>query len=145
SQSVMSKFFVAYRDGKLQVATDSQLIGLLVRMAQNRLIDWTRHFRAECYVNRQADFSNGIDVEGSEDRPIDRLIESEEQEIITRVRARLTESQQKTFDRRCESVTWEEIGLEQGASPEKLRSDLRRGLRQVAFELGIVEDQGTSQ
>ncbi|MEM9828046.1 MAG: ECF-type sigma factor [Planctomycetota bacterium] len=138
SQSVMGKFFVKLRRGEVVVDSANDLIGLLVTMAQNRLLDWQRHSLAECRDRRRTKRLPSEPATLADGRRSSAPnVALEEREIVQLVRERLSTSMQRVFDLRCEATPWQKIAEDEHQNAEALRSELRRGLRRIAAELGL--------
>lgn len=142
SQSVMSKFFGKLRAGEFQIDSPNELIGLLVRMAQNRVCDWVRHGQsAKMDYRREVSLSEATLVEVSQKRAGKHdASRVETEELMREVRTRLTPLERRLLDQRADDLCWKSIAEMEGRSAEAMRTQLRRSLRRVATELGILEE-----
>src|SRR5262249_18361244 len=112
-----------------------QLVGLLVRMAQNKLRTRVRFHYRECRdVNRQ-----GVPVEDdavvlSEPGP-DRVAAG--RELLGMLRERLDEEERAIAELRGQGKGWPEIAAELGGTANGRRMQFKRALDRLGPELGL--------
>ena len=139
SQSVMGVFFNRFQSGDFAVESPNQLIALLVRMAQNRVTDWVRHGQAQKHDYRKqvSLIPNSLEHAGStQSTSAERQVEISD--LMAEVKRRLNPEERRLLDRRINAESWESIARAEGRSADALRTQLRRALRQVATEIGIL-------
>ena len=141
SQSVMTNFFVKLQSGEFKIDTPEQLISLLVRMARNRLIDWVRRTQTLRYDHRkQVPLTDqNLAQLQCDSRQQTEDLRVENSELVEQIRARLNPSDRRLLDFRSLDIPWSSIAERENASAEALRTQLRRSLRRVAVEMGLVE------
>jgi RNA polymerase sigma factor (sigma-70 family) len=135
-QSVMADFFVGARNGKFQLETPEQLIGLLAKMARNNLLNRVEHRRA---AKRDVRRTNGgdiaeIDVAGGDTTPSQVI---SEQELLELARKRLSAEDLQLAEGRAAGKSWDELAKEVGGSADCVRVRLQRALAKVRQQLGI--------
>jgi len=132
SQSVFGNFFVRVAHGQFDLNSPAQLMALLLRMANNKVID--RHRRE--VVRKTYDH---VDQEGdvaSPETPTASAIVSGK-ELLSEFRNRLSEGELRIADMRKNGSSWDEIAKELGKKPDALRKRLDRACDRAIEELGI--------
>jgi RNA polymerase sigma-70 factor (ECF subfamily) len=135
-QSVMGDFFVRCILGQFDLQSPGQLVSLLAKMAQNKVIDHTRRQKAARRDVRRLE-SDGVDegaVAGTDPTP-SRVASGKE--LLDMVRARLTEKDRYLAGERASGRTWQELADELGENADALRMRLSRALNQVGVEVGL--------
>jgi RNA polymerase sigma-70 factor (ECF subfamily) len=137
-QSVMGDFFVRAAMGQFDLDSPAQLLGLLAKMAQNKLIGQARRQRAARRdVRRLEPGGNGdLSLAGSDPTP-SRVVAG--RELLQLVRTRLTEKDRYLAEQRALGRSWQELATELGEKPDALRMRLGRALDKVAADLGLSE------
>lgn len=140
-QSVLAGFFVRTAAGQYDIETPEELLRLLVTMARNRVIDWTRRSKADRRdtrrnVSLQNDDGQNIDVASPSAGPISVLVN---RELIETVRNRLTAEELQLMEQRSDGKSWAEIARASGEQPNAVRMKLTRALDRVAEELGLEQ------
>ncbi len=137
-QSVMGDFFVRVAMGQFDLETPSQLLGLLAKMAQNKLIGHVRRQRAERRDVRrlEAAGSGDLSLAGNDPTP-SRVVAG--RELLELVRARLTEEDRYLAEQRALGRNWQELAAELGEKPDALRMRLSRALDRIAADLRLSE------
>jgi RNA polymerase sigma factor (sigma-70 family) len=138
-QSVFRSFFVRAAAGQYDLEQPGQLLGLLVRMAHNKVAQVVRKERAD---RRDARRTAGtpvdeVEVAGTDPSP-GRILAA--RELLHEVRRRLTEEERRLADLRGEGRTWAEVAAELGGTPDARRVQLARALDRVLHELGLDEE-----
>src|SRR5262249_32847101 len=141
-QSVLASFFVRAAAGQFDLDGPQDLIGLLVRMAQNKVAMLARHHRSQRRDSRKD--AGGDAVEGCQggDPGPDRVVAG--RELLEAVRGRLDAEERRLADLRGQGKSWPEIAGEVGGTAVALRKKLTRALDRVAAELGLDPGEGLS-
>jgi RNA polymerase sigma-70 factor (ECF subfamily) len=132
-QSVFGKFFETAQSPKgIDLKKPEQLLGLLVTMTRNRVVDEHRHQTAQ---KRNAgegvvEAAAGLLVSDS-DGP---KTAAEMKEMIAKVRASLSEEELQIADLRGSGLTWDEVAAQIGGSADSHRKRLERGIERVRGE-----------
>lgn len=132
-QSVFGRFFRGATDGSLETQKPEQLLGLLVTMTRNRVID--EHRRQNAQKRKLSDEGMPLDpaeVAADTQGPGTRAVV---REMLQEVRSRLTSDELVVADLRVNGKSWQEIGDELGEPPEALRKRLERALARVRSEV----------
>ncbi|MEM9512762.1 MAG: ECF-type sigma factor, partial [Cyanobacteria bacterium P01_E01_bin.48] len=134
SQSVFGNFFVRAAYGQFELASPAQLMALLLKMANNKVID--RHRRE--VVRKTYDH---ID-EQMEDRVVAKGTSTASsivagRELLDEFRNRLSDDEQKIADMRKQGIAWDEIANQLGQNADALRKRLARACDRAIEELGI--------
>jgi len=132
SQSVFGNFFVRAAYGQFELSSPAQLMALLLKMANNKVID--RHRRE---VVRKT-----YDHEEQKEEAVARKTSTASEivsgkELLNEFRNRLGENEQKIANMRKNGMPWDAIASELGESAEALRKRLRRACDRAIDELGI--------
>jgi RNA polymerase sigma-70 factor (ECF subfamily) len=132
-QSVLGNFFVRAAAGQFDLEEPAQLLKLLVKMARNRLLD---HARKPANRPAAADSAVLTGAVGREETPSQVACY---EELLQKVRERLTAEERDLAEQRAQGRPWAEIAAERGDSPERLRKLLERALDRVTREVGLEE------
>jgi RNA polymerase sigma-70 factor (ECF subfamily) len=135
SQSVLGNFFVRAALGQFDLETPRDLIGLLVTMAQNKLVDQARK-----RANRRPLLSGAA--------PLDTVCDpghSPSQvvagaELIQEFLRRMSAEERHLAELRAAGHSWGEIADRVGGSAEAVRKQLERAIRRVERQLGLEGD-----
>lgn len=137
-QSVFGSFFVRMAAGQYDIDTPEQLLGLLTRMAQNKLTSQARREQAECRDRRRT--RPGVRAAA---RPVAFVLSPSEEatarELLGELDRRLSPEERELRDLRREGRSWDEIATLLGDSPVVLRKRLSRALTRITGELGLGE------
>jgi RNA polymerase sigma-70 factor (ECF subfamily) len=128
-QSVFGKFFNKAAQGDLNLDTPDQLLGLLVTMTRNRVVDEHRRQTRKKRGSGEAPLlaESNMVVEGS---PGPKTA-FEMKDLLDQVRSHLTPEELEIADRRNLGKSWNEIADELSESSEVLRKRLERALERV--------------
>jgi RNA polymerase sigma factor (sigma-70 family) len=137
-QSVFAKFFVRVTEGQYELHNPRQLQQLLVKMANNKLLD---HFR------KQATARHGGSLADAGGQTIDWIADTapqpsravEARELCDLLRARLSLDEQELLDQRMNGDDWPALADRTGMSSEAVRKRLTRAIDRAAEELGWEE------
>ena len=140
-QSVFASFFLRAAAGQYDLTNQKNLVGLLVRMAQNKLAMQVRKQHQQCRDTRKnLEFEAGaIDHAGREATP-SRILAG--QELWSKVQAQLSQEERDIVSRRASGEGWEEIAVAMGGSPDGRRKQIKRALDRVSEELGLGIQDG---
>ena len=132
SQSVFGNFFVRVAHGQFDLASPAQLMALLLRMANNKVID--RHRREvvrqtyDHVEQKEEAIARGTSTASS-------IVSG--RELLSEFRNRLNADEQKIADMRKRGIAWEAIAAELGESADALRKRLGRACDRAIEDLGI--------
>ena len=134
-QSVFAKFFARISQGEFDLQDPKQLKQLLLKMANNRLLD---HYRKMVSKRRGGGASNvtGQSVDWVADESASPTDELENRELVDLVRGRLSTDEQLLLDQWMQGEDWLAIATRVGASPEAVRKRFTRAVNRAAGELG---------
>jgi RNA polymerase sigma-70 factor (ECF subfamily) len=140
-QSVLANFFVRAAAGQFDLEDPRQLFRLLVKMANNKLLDHARHQQAERRDQRRVQAGGSVleGVAGSESTPSQILAG---RELLDALRQRMTEEERWIAEQRAAGREWADIAQELGDKPEALRKRFDRAMNRLTRELGIQPSQG---
>lgn len=132
-QSVFGRFFEsATSDKELILKNPEQLLGLLVRMTRNRVVDEHRRQVAQKRNNGEAVVEASPNVVSSSSNGPGTNYEIKE--LFGKVRERLTPIERQVTDFRVEGYSWEEIATKIGGSADSHRKRYERALKRMRTE-----------
>lgn len=134
-QSVFGRFFKRATDGSFEMEKPEQLLGLLVTMTRNRVIDEHRRQNAQ---KRKLGDEDGIPIDPVEiaaSQPSPRTA-AVAKEMLSEVRSRLSQPELAIADLRTAGKSWQEVADELGEPAEALRKRFERALARVRAEVG---------
>ena len=136
SQSVLGRFFVELREGKLDVSTPGQLRNLLLTMARNKLYDQARKELAEKRdATRVEEYGEGKFVD-HEDSVSENVADTE---FVNVIRTHLSDDERYLIDQRMTlNRSWEDIASELNSTPDAVRKRMTRAIDRVAGQLGVI-------
>jgi RNA polymerase sigma-70 factor (ECF subfamily) len=135
-QSVLASFFARAAAGQYDLERPEDLLGLLVRMARNKLASQARKQQARPADALRADAGALDDLSAGLDPS--RLVAG--RDLLHEVRRRLSTAERRVADLRADGRSWPEVAAELGGTPEARRKQLSRALDRVSQELGLDED-----
>ncbi len=135
-QSVLRSFFVRAAAGQYDLSEPAQLVGLLTRMAQNKLAMQARAAHRRRRDTRRAGSLEGraLDTPDTESGP-DR--QAAGRDLLAALYARLGAEERDLAERRAAGQTWPEIALAVGGTAQARRKQLARAIDHLAPELGL--------
>ncbi|MEO1614604.1 MAG: sigma-70 family RNA polymerase sigma factor [Planctomycetota bacterium] len=139
SQSVFGKFFERYSN-EHNIETQEQLLGLLVKMTKNRVIDLARKHKPtgldphEGGVAREVKHLGELDAMIHDSGP-STVVAS--RDLAAHIRSKLTPEEYDLVERRNLGQPWEQISNDLGRSGESLRKQLARALERVRKEMNF--------
>ena len=135
-QSVMASFFLRAAAGQFELDEPKHLVGLLMKMAQNKLLmNVRRHKQQRRDVTRTETGSDDAPpipdhAPGPERIAIGR-------ELLQTLYDRLTDDERDLAIRRAGGQQWTEIAAELGGTPQGHRMKLSRAITRVSPGLGL--------
>lgn len=134
-QSVLASFFVRAAAGQFDLEQPEQVLGLLVRIARNKLINAVGHHQAKRRDVRRGEPIDEQSAPPSGGDSPSQIVAS--QELLAEVRRRMDDEERLVAERRGQGFAWDEIAAELGGTAEARRKQLSRALDRVAQELGL--------
>jgi RNA polymerase sigma-70 factor (ECF subfamily) len=136
-QSVLASFFVRAAAGQYDLAEPSQLVGLLVTMARNKLAGQARrHARVRRDAHRVGNLDEAGHVAAGAPGPGTVVAN---RELWERVRGSLSDEERALADRRAAGQEWAEIAAALGGTAQGRRKQLERALDRALGGLGLEE------
>ena len=138
-QSVLASFFVRTAAGQYNLESQSHLLKLLVTMARNKLASAARlHYRERRDTRRLS--SRGQDTvartAATESDPCEIVAG---RDLLDRFRRCLNAEERQLAEWRSDGVSWTEIAVRLGGTPDARRLQLSRAVDRAARELGLEE------
>lgn len=137
-QSVFGNFFLRMALGQFDIASATDLLGLLAAMARNRV---AYHAKKQRAARRDVRRDIPVDVDDldlpANEEPPSQIVAS--QELITAFFQRLDDENKAIAEFRREGRLWDEIGVEFGRTGEAVRKQYQRTLQRISRELGIED------
>jgi RNA polymerase sigma-70 factor (ECF subfamily) len=135
-QSVMASFFVRAHAGQFDLTAPEQLVGLLVKMARNKLAFHARHHHRRRRDTRKVVTDPGALADLSAG-PGDPQRIAAARELMGKVRERLGPEGRFIADMRADGRGWGDVAAELGGTAEGRRKQFARDLDRVTAELGL--------
>jgi RNA polymerase sigma factor (sigma-70 family) len=136
-QSIMGDFYKQVAKGNYDPKTPQELIGLLVRMAQNKVIDYARREKRHRH-DQHIDPRSLDQVAGQPAESPSELAERQELEAI--MSARLTPEERYLCEQKSSGRSWKEIATQVGGHPDALRMKWQRAQAKLVDRFGLKED-----
>jgi RNA polymerase sigma-70 factor (ECF subfamily) len=135
-QSVLASFFVRAAAGQYDLDEPSQLVALLVRMAQNKMAGQARfHRRGKRDAGQGAGLDGAAECAAAIEPGPEQVAAG--RDLLEALRARLTPEERAVADRRGAGEGWAEIAAALGGTANGRRMQLKRALDRVAPQLGL--------
>jgi RNA polymerase sigma-70 factor (ECF subfamily) len=136
AQSVLASFFVRTAAGEYDLDSPQQLVGLLVRMARNKLASTARRQYRHRRDSRRTDGNEeGLEwIAGDDSTPSEQVAN---QELLEALRRELTDQERELAGLRADGLSWEEIASRLGGKAQARRMQLARGVERAAKKLGV--------
>jgi RNA polymerase sigma-70 factor (ECF subfamily) len=138
-QSVLASFFLRAAAGQYDLQEPAQLVGLLVRMALNKLVSHVRRSRRQRRDLRRDADASGAAAAVFEPSPGPER-QAEVRDLLAVFRAGLSDEERTLVDHRAAGRSWEEIAAELGGTAQARRKQLGRAVERMAPRLGLVND-----
>jgi RNA polymerase sigma-70 factor (ECF subfamily) len=139
-QSVMASFFVRVAVGGFDLDAPEQLVGLLVKMARNKLASAARKATRQRRDHRRqaAGGAEALDgVVGNEATPSQQMAG---RELWEQARQHLSKDELEVADLRAQGLAWAEIAERLGGNANARRMQLARAAERVANQLGLDDE-----
>jgi RNA polymerase sigma-70 factor (ECF subfamily) len=137
-QSVLASFFIRTAAGEYDLDSPAQLAGLLVRMTRNKVASASRQqYRHRRDARRTQADDDELQHAVAHDPAL--LEELANEEILARLRERLTSEERAIAELRADDRSWEEVAAMMGGKPQARRMQLTRGVERAARELGLAQ------
>jgi RNA polymerase sigma-70 factor (ECF subfamily) len=135
----MARFFERAASGQFELETPEELLRLLATMARNQVIK-----KAAFHQARRRDLRRLTDFDDKQDQVLDphgtpSFIVSN-REVVSQLRAFLSEEEQGLLDARIAGRSWGEIAADVGAPIDRIRKRLTRALARAIETLEPNED-----
>src|SRR5262249_46365671 len=125
-QSVLASFFLRAAVGEYDLQAPEQLVGLLVKMARNKLASAARKAtRQRRDPRRQAPGGDEALAAVAENQPTPSQ-EVAVQELLERARQRLSREELELADLRAQGLAWEDVAARLGGKAQARRMQLAR-------------------
>ena len=138
TQSVLASFFTGVASGRFAPQHPQQLLGLLIAMARNKLLNQVRYQRRQRRDIRRV---HSLDVAMHDASPAEtpsQIVAGEE--LLREFRTRLSDEERQLADRRRQGQPWGAIASELGGTPEGRRKQLERAFARIARELNLNDE-----
>jgi RNA polymerase sigma-70 factor (ECF subfamily) len=135
SNSVMGKFFVRAALGQFDLETPSDLIGLLVKMARNKLVDAARK-RSNLYLRLGLE-TPGEAVPDRGESPSEIVAGAE---LIQEFLRHMSSRERHLAELRAAGLGWDDVAARVGGTREAVRKQMERAIWRVERELGLEGD-----
>lgn len=137
-QSVLASFFCRVAIGEYDLQTPEQLVGLLVRMAENKLkMKYRHHKQQKRDLSRiEADVMDQTAVRAPVPGPEQQ---TQAREILDRLYAHLTPDEHAVAALRSLGMTWPEVARSLDQTEQAVRMRLTRALDRLSEKLGLDE------
>jgi RNA polymerase sigma-70 factor (ECF subfamily) len=135
-QSVLASFFVRAAAGQFDLQNPQQLVGLLVKMARNKLLMQVRkHGQQKRDVGRvEAGGDDAPPVADAAPGPVRRAAA---RELLSHLLKCLGPEERELAQRRALGQGWQEIAADLGETPQAVRMRLSRAIDRVSPALGV--------
>jgi RNA polymerase sigma-70 factor (ECF subfamily) len=139
-QSVLASFFVRAAAGQYDLTDPAQLVGLLVRMARNKLAAHARFHRRQRRDARRVTGQDDASARVPDGGPAPDQIAAA-RDLLAALRAGLTTEERELADRRGAGQGWAEIAAAMGGTATARRMQLKRAIDRLAPRLGLTDDE----
>jgi RNA polymerase sigma-70 factor (ECF subfamily) len=135
-QSVMASFFVRAAAGQFDLESPQQLVGLLVKMAQNKLLMQVRRHKTRGRDVGRVEAAGDDAPPVADPRPGPER-HAEGRELLARLLDQLDGPERDLARRRAAGQEWVEIARELDGSPQGHRMRLSRAIDRLTPALGL--------
>ena len=138
--SVLGRFFVRAAAGEFELENPRQVLGLLIKMTEHRVIDWSRRLKAQRRDVRRDRALGDLPDEGKSiaSRQATPSAEARAADLLEQFRSRLDDEERRIADLRSQGTPWSEIGKSLGRNPDTLRKRWDETRARIAAELGLI-------
>ncbi len=137
SQSVLARFFVVVQSGDVEITSHSQLRGLLLTMANHRLLDHVRRQHAARRDGRRLAGNEALEWSPAAGKTPSEFVS--EKELFEMLLDRLSEQDRRLVEARLEGHSWGELAKRFGLSAEAARKRVTRALDKAAAGTKLVK------
>lgn len=139
-QSVMASFFLRTAAGEYDLEQPAQLVGLLVRMARNKLASAVRReYQDQRDIRRTAETHperlQGVLAAGTSPSCV-----LAGRELLDRFRQGLSDEELAIVELRRDGLAWADVAAKLGGTAQARRMQLSRAVERVGRELGIESE-----
>jgi RNA polymerase sigma-70 factor (ECF subfamily) len=138
-QSVLASFFVRAAVGEYDLEAPGQLVGLLVKMARNKLASAVRKATRQRRDHRRQEKGDDALAGVIQEQPTPSQHVAV-QELLQRARGQLSEQELELADLRAQGLKWEEIAERLGGKAQARRMQLARAAQRIARDLGLDDN-----
>lgn len=144
-QSVLASFFVRAAVGEYDLEAPQQLVGLLVKMARNKLASAARKATRQRRDHRRQAQGGDEALAGVIENDPSPSQQMAVQELLDQARQHLSPEELQLADLRAQGCSWDEIANELGGKAQARRMQLARAAKRVADELELHDELETSR
>ncbi|MFO0843754.1 MAG: ECF-type sigma factor [Gemmataceae bacterium] len=137
-QSVLASFFVRVAAGQYDLEQPGQLLGLLVKMARNKLASAARRQSALKRDHRRDGGAGAMETVACGDASPSRVLQAKD--LLEEFRRRLTDEEQSLAGPAAARLAWEEVARRVGGARAARRMQLARAVERVSQELGLDDE-----
>ncbi len=138
-QSVLASFFVRVAAGQYDLKTPAQLVALLTTMAQHKLAWHVRHNLRQRRDIRRRQTAAADDAHLCSTTP-DPAREIQGKELLEKTWQQMDQQLREIASRRVDGQTWQQVAEAMGGTVGARKKQFKRGLDEIARELGIDDD-----
>ena len=138
-QSVMANFLVRASVGQFELDEPGKVLGLLVKMARNKLTDKARAqqgARRHPGGKQQHDSAAMLNLADPGASP-SRMLQGKE--LLEQIKEHLTTEEAVLLEHRLEGLEWPEIAAKLNAKPDGLRKQFTRAMDRIVDELKVED------
>jgi RNA polymerase sigma-70 factor (ECF subfamily) len=134
-QSVLASFFARAAAGQYDLSSPAQLVGLLTRMAHNKLVSRARYSTRRRRDGRRVLAGAAVVAAPSREPQPDAVAAG--RDLLRELHRRLGPVERSIADLRMAGRSWEEIAVSIGGTPQARRKQLSRAVALVSQQLGL--------
>jgi RNA polymerase sigma-70 factor (ECF subfamily) len=134
-QSVLASFFARAEAGQYELNSPAQLVGLLTRMAHNKLVSRARYCTRERRDGRRVRAGAAVGAAPSREPQPDTVAAG--RDLLREIYRRLGPLERSIADLRMAGRSWEEIAGSIGGTSQARRKQLHRAVTLVSQQLGL--------
>jgi RNA polymerase sigma-70 factor (ECF subfamily) len=134
-QSVLASFFARAAAGQFDLDSPAQLVGLLTRMAHNKLVSRARYSTRARRDGRRVVAGTAVGAAPSREPQPDAVAAG--RDLLRELHRRLGPLERAIADLRMAGRSWDEIAASVGGTPQARRKQLRRAVAAVSEQLGL--------
>ncbi len=138
--SVLGRFFVSAAVGEFELKDPREVLGLLIKMTEHRVIEWSRRMKAQRRDIRRDRPLGALPDEGQgiAAPQANPSAEARAADLLEQFRSRLDDDERRIADLRSQHMPWAEIGKSLGQNPDTLRRRWDKTRERVATEIGLI-------